>query len=186
MNEGNVDLLQIRRELSIKGKNGIGFILAAAAIWTIITIIFALPIETHAKNILMLFTTGLLFPLAVVTSKLLKADWRFENNPLANLATHLNVAQIMYFPILFWAIAYSPNEAVLFFAIIVGAHFFPYGWFYHTKAFYFMAPVISALMILIWSFVQPEQLWLIPLSMVLLLLLLALWLYNDYKRKVKL
>ncbi|WP_407670473.1 DUF7010 family protein [Pallidibacillus pasinlerensis] len=36
-----------------------------------------------------------------------------------------------------------PEDAVLYFDIIKGVHFFPYGWFYITKAYYVMAPVMS-------------------------------------------
>ncbi|MCL7745623.1 DUF7010 family protein [Halalkalibacter alkaliphilus] len=178
-----MEVTKIRNELSVKGKNGIGFLFSAVVIWSIITIIFLQPIETQQKNIYMLFSTGLMFPLSVGISSLIRADWRLKNNPLGDLGLYLNLAQIIYFPILFWGIARNPNDAILFFAIITGAHFFPYGWFYNAKPFYIMAPIISIVIMFLGLFLNGENLWLIPLSMIVLILFLIFWLIVDYKRK---
>ncbi|MDE5416141.1 DUF7010 family protein [Alkalihalobacterium chitinilyticum] len=178
-----MEITRVRNELSVKGKNGVGFLLSAVVIWSMITIIFLQPIETHQKNIYMLFSTGLMFPLSVGISSLIHADWRLKNNPLGDLGLYLNLAQVIYFPILFWGIITSPSDAILFFAIITGAHFFPYGWFYNAKPFYVMAPIISLVIFFLGLYLKGEDLWLIPLSMIILILLLILWLIIDYKRK---
>jgi hypothetical protein len=133
----------------------------------------------------MLFSTGLMFPLSVGISSLIKADWKFEDIPLGNLGLYLNLAQIVYFPILIWAIIKSPESAVLFFAIIVGAHFFPYGWLYNARPYYIMAPIISVIIMVIGWNLNGGRLWLIPFSMVILFLFLIFWLHLDYKRKSK-
>ncbi|WP_179107196.1 DUF7010 family protein [Sediminibacillus massiliensis] len=181
-----MELNEVRNELSVRGKNGIGFLLSAAVIWSIITIIFIQPsIDTYQKNIYMLFSTGLMFPLSVGISTVIKADWKLENNPLGNLGLFLNLAQIIYFPILFWGMIYSPQDAILFFAMITGAHFFPYGWFYHAKAYYIMAPVISVAIMVVGLLLKGESLWIVPFSMVIFLLFLITWLHLDCKRKGK-
>ena len=180
-----MELNEVRNELSVRGKNGIGFLFSAIVIWSIITIIFLQSIDMYQKNIYMLFSTGLMFPLSVGISTIIKADWKLKNNPLGNLGLYLNLAQIIYFPILFWGIIKSPNDAIIFFAIITGAHFFPYGWFYNAKAFYVMAPMISVVIMFFGLYLNEENLWLVPFSMVILLLFLILWLHLDYKRKIK-
>lgn len=136
-----LNLNETRNELSVAGKNGIGFILSGSVIWIIITIIFSLPMGIYEKNIFMLFATGIMFPLSLLISTIIKADWKFSGNPLASLGIYLNLSQVIYFPILIWAIAKSPENAVMFFAIIVGAHFFPFGWFYISKPYYIMSPI---------------------------------------------
>lgn len=178
-----LELYETRKELSVKGKNGIGFLLSASVVWSIITIIFLQSIETDQKNIYMLFSTGLMFPLSVGISTLIKADWKLKNNPLGNLGLFLNLAQLIYFPILFWGIIKSPNDAILFFAIITGAHFFSYGWFYNAKPYYIMSPIISVVIMLLGLYLNGEHLWLIPFSMPILFLFLIFWLYLDYKNK---
>jgi hypothetical protein len=180
-----LEINETRNELSVRGKNGIGFLLSAVVIWSIITVIFGQSIEMHQKNIYMLYSTGLMFPLSVGISTFIKADWKLKNNPLGNLGLSLNLAQVIYFPILFWGMIKSPNDAVILFAIITGAHFFPYGWFYKAKPYYVMAPMISVVLMCLGLYVNEESLWLVPFSMVILLLFLILWIHLDYKRKSK-
>ena len=181
----NLKLNEVRNELSVRGKNGIGFLFSAIVIWSIITIIFLQPIEIYQKNTYMLYSTGLMFPLSVGISTLIKADWKLKNNPLGNLGLYLNLAQLIYFPILFWAMIKSPNDAIIFVAIITGAHFFPYGWFYNAKPFYVMAPVISVSIMFLGLYLNGDNLWLIPISITTFLVFLIFWLYLDYKRKIK-
>lgn len=186
LNKGGnyLDVNKIRNELSVRGKNGIGFLISALVIWTIIVIIFVQPIEVHQKNIYMLFATGLMFLLSIGISTLIKADWKLKNNPFGNLGLYFNLAQIIYFPILFWGIIESPNDAIMLLAIITGAHLFPYGWFYNAKPYYVMAPITSVVIMLLGLYSNEENLWLEPFSMVILLLFLILWLSLDYKRKI--
>lgn len=180
-----MELNKIRRELSVQGKNGIGFLISATVIWAIIAIIFSQRIEIDQKNVYMLFSTGLMFPLSVGISTFIRADWKLKNNPLGKLGLYLNLAQLIYFPILFWGMIKSPEDAIIFFAIITGAHFFPYGWFYHTKAFYVMASVISVSIMFLGLYLNGNHLWFIPFSMTILLIILIFWLYLDYKGKMK-
>lgn len=173
----------MRNELAIRGKNGLGFLLSGMVIWLIITVVFTLDIGVYEKSIGMLFATGLMFPLSIGMSRLIKSDWKMEGNPLGSLGLYLNLAQLMYFPIVFWAIAKSPEEAVIFFAIITSAHFFPYGWLYQAKPYFILSPVISVAMIVIgWSLAVDQLLW-VPLAMVISLFILVVFLYFDYKGK---
>lgn len=131
----------------------------------------------------MLIAPAIMFPLSVVISKLIKADWKLENNPLRNLGLLLNIAQLIYFPILIWAFIVNPEGAVLMFAIITGAHLFPYGWFYHAKAYYVMAPIISIGVFLLFLFLEDTFLFVIPLFMVEFLIVLVILLVADYRKK---
>ena len=178
-----MELYKTRNELSVRGKNGVGFLLSATVVWSIITIIFLQSIEIHQKNIYMLYSTGLMFPLSIGMSTLIKADWKLKNNPLGNLGLFLNLAQIIYFPIIIWGMIKSPNDAIMFFAIITGAHFFPYGWFYNAKPYYVMAPIISCVILFLGLFLNGEKLWLIPFSMTIMFVFLIIWNHLDYKSK---
>ena len=146
-----------------------------------VLVIFLFPYEIESKNILTLFSTGITFPLAILISKVIKADWKVNDNPLGMLGLYINLAQLMYFPILFFAFVKTPNQFIIFFGVITGAHLFPYAWFYNTKAFAIMAPVISAVVIIVGWDINIPRLWLIPLSMIVLLMILNIWLYIEYK-----
>lgn len=182
---GILNINELRNELAIRCKNGLPFLLAATIVWSIVLVIFLLPYEIENKNILTLFSTGITFPLAILISKVIKADWRVNDNPLGMLGLYINLAQLMYFPILFFAFIKAPNQFIIFFAVITGAHLFPYGWFYNTKAYVIMAPVISAIVTIIGWNIDIPRLWMIPLSMIILLMILDILLYVEYNLKIK-
>ena len=101
-----MELIGLRNDLSIRGKNGVPFILSAVVIWGLITVVFVLPFEVERQNILMFMCTGLTFPIAVLVANLIRAEWKFtKKTPLADLGLLFNIAQFMYFPILFLAFA---------------------------------------------------------------------------------
>lgn len=175
-----------RRELSIDGKNGIAFLMPAVIVWGLITLVFLLPFDLYTRNILMLGSCGLMFPLTMASARVLQTKWSFDDHPLGNLGFILNLAQLMYFPLIFWAISRSPEEAVMVFAVITGAHFFPYGWFYQSLPFYVMAPMISVSVTVIGLGWGANQQWIIASTMTGLLVLLIGWLVKDYQQTVRL
>lgn len=180
----NID--ELKNELSLRCKNGLPFLLSATIIWSLILVIFLLPYEIKSKNILSFYSTGIMFPLSILISKVIKAEWKTNDNPLGTLGLYLNLAQLIYFPILFLTFSKNPNQMIIFFAIITGAHLFPYGWFYNTKVFTIMAPVISILITIVGWNIDNSSLWLIPLSMIVLLIILNIWLYTQYNIKLQL
>ncbi|MGP4040113.1 DUF7010 family protein [Gracilibacillus sp. D59] len=180
-----MNILELKRDASVKGKNGIAFIMAATLIWLAITVVYLQTIPLQTKNIILLFLTAFFFPLALAVSAIVKADWKLADNPLGMLGLFLNLAQFMYFPIMFWAFIQSPKQMIIFFAIITGAHFFPYGWFYDAKPYYIVAPIISvSIMVVGWA-IEESRLWIISLMMITFFIILTILLYGDYKRKLK-
>ncbi|MBO8157720.1 MAG: hypothetical protein H0Z32_14935 [Bacillaceae bacterium] len=178
-----MNLINLKNQLSIQSKNGIPFLLSGTLIWLLITLIYLQPLDIREKNMFLLFSTGLMFPVSILIATLIKADWKNNDHPLGKLGLYLNLAQLVYFPIIIWAFSNSPFQMILFFAVITGAHFFPYGWLYHTKAFYWMAPVTSiGISIIGWN-LDADNLWVLPFAMVIFLLILVAWLYFDYKKK---
>lgn len=177
-----MNIADLKKDASIRGKNGMPFLMAATVIWIAITIIFLQPFEIYTKNIMLFISTGFLFPIALFVSKIMKADWQLKDNPLSMLGLIFNMAQFMYFPIIIWAFVQSPEQMVFFFAIIAGAHFFPYGWFYDTKVYYVMAPVIAVVIMIIGWDLDESILWLIPLVMTLSLLVMVLLLSYNLNR----
>lgn len=179
-----MDLKKDRENLSIEGKNGISFLLSGLIIWIVITVIFSTNLTLIQKNIYMFFSTGLMFPLSIFISKQIKAEWKFENHPLGKLGLYLNLAQFMYFPILAWAFQHNPIQVVSFFAVITGAHFFPYGWLYDARAYTVLSPITSITIVIISWNITIDQLWLVPLITVIFLSILVFWLFVDYRKKI--
>lgn len=174
---------ELRFDLSIKGKNGIGFLLAGSIIWIVISIIFLLDLDIFTQNISLFFASGAMFPLALFFSKLIKADWKMDDNPLSTLGLILNLAQLIYFPLVFWAFVQEPTIMMMVYAAITGAHFYPYGWFYQATSYYIIAPILTVLVVVFQAIQFP--LWSVSLLMVSGLLILSCFLYVDYKKKIK-
>jgi hypothetical protein len=71
------------------------------------------------------------------------------------------------------------------YAIITGAHLFPYSWLYKTNFYAIIAAVMSLGAFILAVNVNIDKMYLIPLLMSLSFLILTILLYFDYKEKLK-
>lgn len=180
------DFNKLRLSLSIKAKNGLDFILSAGVIWLLITFIWNLKNNPYDKSIFTFIVGGVMLPLALLFSKLLKTIWTDKENPLQPLGLWLNFAQLFYFPFLVLVLIKMPEYFVIVYAIITGAHFFPYAWFYKTSLYALFAGLISVGALLLGLFLPVELFFVVPLFVSILLFSLAVLLYFDIKRKRRL
>lgn len=183
--ENQASFPQLRHEVIVENKNGVNFIVAASICWLLISITWLLPLSEQNKAIYTFFCTAPMMPLAYLFSKVFNTTWKIKNNPLNELGLWLNFAQLFYFPFVFIFFAQYPEQFVMAFAIITGAHFFPYAWFYQTKAYAIMAGVISLTSALIGTQVSQNPSFLIASFMTASLWLLSIWIFMDYKNAVQ-
>lgn len=127
-----------------------------------------------------------MLPLALLISKIIKTTWTIKENPLQPLGLWLNFAQLFYFPFLVFTLIKSPDYFVMVYAIITGAHFFPYAWFYKTSLFAIFAGMISLGSLIIGLVAPIEKMYFIPLMMSMALLALTILLYFDSQQKKRL
>ena len=125
---------------------------------------------------------GVLLPLAFGLSKLLKTNWKVRDNPLQPLGLWLNFAQLIYFPFLVFTLIRFPDYFIMAYAIITGAHLFPYAWFYDEIGYAIWAVIISLGSMLITLYITPEQTWLAPMFTAIMLITLALWIWLRRRR----
>lgn len=171
-------LQKLKLELAVKAKKGADFILAASVIWFAIAYIWSLQATSYNKSVLVFMVGALLLPLAYVFSKLLKTQWKVAKNPLQSLGLWLNFAQLFYFPFLVFVLLTQPDYFVMVYAIITGAHLFPYTWFYDDNTYAIMAGIISATSLIMGLNFPLEALFYIPLynACLLLAMFVILWL----------
>lgn len=184
MNTKELDTLEL--ELSVKAKNGLDFVIAATITWAVITYIWTWSASPYNKSVFTFMAGGLMLPLALGLSKLLKTQWKIEDNPLQPLGLWLNFAQLFYFPFLVFMLLRQPEYFLMSYAIITGAHFFPYAWYYREKPYAVAAAGISLGALLLALSLRPGSMYLIGLYMVGFLAVLAGWLYFSYRKKVAL
>jgi hypothetical protein len=174
---------RFRLELSVKAKNGVNFIVAAAVVWALIAWIWSLPLTAQGKSLLMFMSGAIMLPLAWLFSKAFRTQWSVPGNPLQPLGLWLNFAQLFYFPILFFVYARNPAQTVMVYVVITGAHLFPYAWYYQARAYAVMAGVISVgAMVLALAITEERQLYLLPVFMVASLVVLSLLIHRAYLR----
>lgn len=181
----NLDMQALKDELSIKCKNGVDFISAATVVWLLIGGIWSFSYTAYDKSVLTFIVGGILLPLALGFSKIYKTQWIVPDNPLSPLGLWLNFAQLFYFPFLVFILIKSPDYFVMTYAIITGAHFFPYAWFYDEMSYAFAAATIAVGSLALGFLLEPSQMYLLPLLVSLTLGLLATILYTSSQRKSK-
>jgi len=116
-------------------------------------------------------------------SKIFKTTWTLKDNPLNSLGLWLNFAQLFYFPILFFTLFKTPGYFIMMYAIITGAHFFPYSWYYKTRLYALAAGIISIGSFFIGTYLPTNQIYLIPLLLSIFLAMLSVFLFLDFRNK---
>lgn len=180
------DFANLKLELSVKAKNGLDFIAAATLLWSAIAFVWTQPNRPATNAYITLFMGGVMLPLAFSLSKVFKTTWTIKSNPLQPLGLWLNFAQLFYFPFLVFVYMKMPQHFIMTYGIITGAHFFPYAWFYNTKAFAVMAGVISLGCLALDLYLAPSLVYLISAFVAASLVVLGAWLWLDYRAKARL
>lgn len=177
-------LRDLKLEIQTHAKNGIDFILSAGILWMIISYIWTLDFSSYNKSIVTFMAGAILLPLAFGISKILKTNWKVKDNPLQPLGLWLNFAQLIYFPFLIFILIKYPDYFIMTYAIITGAHLFPYAWFYDEIGYAIAAIVISAGTLIITLNISLEHIWAVPLFTSIILFILAIRiLFKMNKRK---
>jgi hypothetical protein len=176
---------KLRLELSIKSKNGLEFTLAAGIIWLLIAFLWSKHYDAHSKSILTFIIGSIMLPLAFLFSKLFKTTWAIKNNPLQPLGLWLNFAQLFYFPFLIFTLLKMPGYFIMVYAIITGAHIFPYSWFYKTSLHAIFAGIIVIVVLFLGFNLQAQNMYLLPLFVGVSFIALTGLLYLNSRHKQK-
>jgi len=174
-----MNLEELRKDISIKSKKGLHFIIASVFIWCAVLVISLLPIEdVLTKNLLTFCFTAPLLPLAYMVSKIIKADFSTKDNPLNKLGLLFSTNQFLYILIAMWVYPTVPDKMVMVLAIIFGAHLLPFGWLYNSKAYSAMAVIISFTALFVGILFNTTV---ISAVMVLFEIIFCLWLILENK-----
>lgn len=177
------DLKNMKLELAINAKSGVDFIISAGIVWFAIYLIWTMDFNSYDKSVLTFMIGAILLPLALGVSKILKTNWKVKNNPLQPLGLWLNFAQLIYFPILIFILIKFPDYFIMTYAIITGAHLFPYAWFYDELGYAVTAIIISVGTLILTLNIKLETMWAIPLFTSIIFFGLAGWLLSKSKNK---
>jgi hypothetical protein len=178
-------LNELRDDLSVKSKNGIAFTLSGSILWLIMAYMWTLQFSAYDRSILVLIAGGPLLPMAFLLSKLFKTPWKIVGNPLQTLGLWLNIAQLFYFPFLILVLIKMPDYFLVVYAIITGAHFFPFAWIYKTNWFAIFAGIIVVGVLALGLVLRNDQMYLTAVFTSISLFILTACLYFDSVKRMK-
>ena len=128
---------ELRKEIAIQQKKGLPFIMTSVIIWLLILLVSILDINMNMKNLLVFCCSCPLLPLSWIIGKLIKVDIFSKENPLGQLG------------FIMWVFSAVPEKMIMVYAMVFGAHLFPYSWLYKSKGYTVVAisiPVISLIL----------------------------------------
>lgn len=149
------DLRHLRRDAAQRGKWNLGFFIAGLIFWSFATYA-GTKFELDIARIYWLVGSFLIFPLAVVSSYLVRADPFTRGNPLGELVgyTHMSVIT-MTFPLILWAFFFKPELMLLMMAIVYCVDFYVMTWAFDTPLFGVHAAIRTVAVSTIW-FAMPD------------------------------
>lgn len=141
-NSDNQALRNLKIEYAVKQKKGLPFLLASAVLWTVMLIAFLTNLDLAAKNGIAMCCSALLMPLGMLFGKVLKVKIFDKSNPLSGLSVIAALNQLLYLPVVVWAMYAAPDKMIMVYAIVVGAHFLPYYWIYFSPTYFYASVII--------------------------------------------
>lgn len=150
-NGSNNQLLKhLKVEFAVEQKKGLPFIMASAVLWTIMLIAFLTDLSVAAKNMIAMCCSALLMPVGMLFGKILKVNmFSGKENPLSGFSIVAALNQLLYLPIVLWAMYAVPDKMIMVYAMVVGAHFLPYYWIYFSPTYFYAAiiiPIVSLML----------------------------------------
>lgn len=163
MDKKTSNLSDLRMDLATRSGWNIGFFFAGLLLWVAILITnLTVPIET-GRIVWIALTFGVL-PVAVLVSRLVKADPFCNDNTLGQLVgyTHMSVVTLSL-PILIIAAIYNPHIQLLAMAILYSIDFYVMSWAFGSAIFGLHAAARTVLVTIIWIAFPESRLTLIPI-----------------------
>lgn len=178
----NQVLNELKIEYAVKQKKGLPFIMASAVLWTIMLITFLTDLDIAIKNIIAMCCSALLMPVGMLFGKIIKVNIFSKENPLGSLSIVAALHQLLYLPIVLWAMYAVPDKMIMVYAIVVGAHFLTYYWIYFSPT-YFYASIIIPIVSLIFGLYFSQVIVCLAFVVFDILICLLLCLENKQAKK---
>ena len=115
-------------------------------------IAFLTDLDIAAKHMIALCCSALLMPVGMLFGKIIKVDIFSKENPLSGLSAVSALNQLLYLPIVLWAMYTVPEKMIMVYAITVGAHFLPYYWIYFSPTYFYSSIVIPVVSLILGMF----------------------------------
>ncbi len=143
------DVNRLKIDYAVRQKKGLPFILASAVLWTVMLAAHLTSLDTSVKNIVAMCCSALLVPVALLFGRIVRVDIFSRENPLSSLSVVAALNQLLYLPIVLWAMYEAPDKMIMIYAMVVGAHFLPYYWIYFSPTYFYASILIPAVSLIL-------------------------------------
>lgn len=107
--------------------------------WLILGVLSFIEMDIKLLGLIYFIGAGMIFPMGIMVSKLLKMDLMANDNPLAPIGGVLGGMQILFSPVLILIYVEHIQWLPFFIAVLTGAHFLPFATIYKSKAYIFQS-----------------------------------------------
>lgn len=174
-------LEEAKRDLIVKQKKGLPFILSSVIIWALIALVFTMDTNIQMKNLLTFCSGAVLLPLAWIFGKKMGVDIFEKSNSLGQAGLIFTMNQVLYLLIVMWVFSALPEKMVMVFAMVFGAHLLPYSWLYDSRAYLFAAVLIPILSLILGNIFSSPVLALVMVGVEIIFVLGLLKELKTYK-----
>jgi hypothetical protein len=179
-NVSHLNFEQLRTELSAEAGKGYPMFIAGVIFWLAMGV-GGLIIPQHIMVWVYLFGIGLVLPLGILASKVVRINFLATHNPLSTIGGLVGGIQIFFAPMII-LVAYQQPEWIPFVVgVLTGAHFLPYVAIYQSKAYMFQTAATVLVASLIGFGWMNQAYLLIPFSLVIVYLITLFWLMKEAK-----
>ncbi len=133
-----VDYGDIQKDLSVRTRKGISMFYVGTVYWLLLGLIGFIQMHPKLLGLIYLIGAGMIFPLGILVSKLMKIDLFANGNPLSTLGGVIGGMQLLFAPILIIIFMEKVEWLPFFVAVLTGAHFLPFAILYSSKAIFFL------------------------------------------------
>lgn len=134
-----MNVQEAKQDLMLRTKKGSVMLYVGAVYWLLLGILSFIDMHINILGLIYLIGAGLLFPIGILVSKLLKVDFTANDNPLSNLAGIVGGMQILFSPILILIFMERVEWLPFFVATLTGTHFLPFMVLYNSKGYLFQS-----------------------------------------------
>jgi uncharacterized membrane protein (UPF0136 family) len=170
----NCTLNELRAAYERETNRSLSMPVAGAVVWFVIGLCgYFLP-EDRA-SLVMLFGTGLIFPIALLIAKLRHENMTDRLNPLSRLmgmsVLMVNLLWAVHLPLLIGAPMFLP----LSLGIGLGIHWIVYSWIIQHPVGLIHAIVRTALIVSVWSILSAHRMFAVPMVIVIVYIGALVW-----------
>ena len=157
------NLKELRIDLAVRSKWNLGFFWAGLVFWSYAAVVgWLYPLQ--AARLFWLIGTSLIFPVAILASRLIRVDPFSKGNPLGAAVgyTHMSVI-LMMLPLVIIAYVRYPEFMILILAVATSLSYYVMSWAFGSPLFVLHAALRTVAVTAIWIAFPTSRLWLVPL-----------------------